>query len=151
MLRQASAHESRGELKEAEATLRELLEAHSGSVAAVLALERVLRADGRVAEALSVFDRYVAEYPQTSQVWRHKLGVLAEVDSLAGVETTVENWIRACDRILEMQPRVIVPGHGPLTDAAGVQPGEELETRLARGSLVSRVTEVRTEQEADEA
>ena len=95
MLRQASTHESRGELMEAEATLRELLEVQSGSAAAVLALERVLRADGRIVEALSVFDRYVAEYPQTSQVWRHKLGVLIEVDSLAAVETTVENWIRA--------------------------------------------------------
>ena len=95
MLRQASTQESRGELKEAEATLRELLELQSGAAAAVFALERVLRTDGRLPEALHVFDRYVAEYPQTSQVWRHKLGVLIEVDSLAAVETTVENWIRA--------------------------------------------------------
>jgi glyoxylase-like metal-dependent hydrolase (beta-lactamase superfamily II) len=36
-------------------------------------------------------------------------------------EGPVENWIRACDLILEMNPRVIVPGHGPLTDAAGVR------------------------------
>jgi len=36
-------------------------------------------------------------------------------------EGPVENWILACDRILEMEPRVIVPGHGPLCDAAGVQ------------------------------
>ena len=95
MLRQASTQESRGELKEAEATLRELLEMQSGSAAAVFALERVLRADGRLAEVLPVFDRYLAEHPQTSQVWQHKLGVLIEADSLAGVETTVENWIRA--------------------------------------------------------
>jgi cyclase len=36
-------------------------------------------------------------------------------------EGPVDNWIRACDRILAMEPRVIVPGHGPLTDAAGVK------------------------------
>jgi cyclase len=36
-------------------------------------------------------------------------------------EGPVENWIRACDRIIEMQPRVIVPGHGPLTDVDGVR------------------------------
>ncbi len=36
-------------------------------------------------------------------------------------EGPVENWIRACDLILSMEPRVIVPGHGPLTDAAGVK------------------------------
>jgi glyoxylase-like metal-dependent hydrolase (beta-lactamase superfamily II) len=31
------------------------------------------------------------------------------------------NWLRACDRILELEARTIVPGHGPLTDAAGVR------------------------------
>jgi glyoxylase-like metal-dependent hydrolase (beta-lactamase superfamily II) len=33
----------------------------------------------------------------------------------------IENWIRACDRILALDARVIVPGHGPLTDANGVR------------------------------
>ena len=33
----------------------------------------------------------------------------------------IENWIRACDRILALDARVIVPGHGALTDAAGVR------------------------------
>ena len=33
----------------------------------------------------------------------------------------IDNWIRACDRILALDARVIVPGHGPLTDAAGVR------------------------------
>lgn len=95
MLRQAATHESRGELREAEATLRELLDLESESSAAVLALERVLRADGRIGEALPVFDRYLAEHPGTIQVWRHKLGVLIETDSLRGVDATVDNWIRA--------------------------------------------------------
>lgn len=36
-------------------------------------------------------------------------------------EGPVENWIRACDRIIELEPRVIVPGHGPLTDTQGVR------------------------------
>ena len=33
----------------------------------------------------------------------------------------VSNWIRACDRILELDVDTIVPGHGPLTDRAGVR------------------------------
>jgi glyoxylase-like metal-dependent hydrolase (beta-lactamase superfamily II) len=33
----------------------------------------------------------------------------------------VSNWIRACDRILELDVQTIVPGHGPLTDKAGVR------------------------------
>jgi len=32
----------------------------------------------------------------------------------------VGNWIAACDRILGMDLDVIVPGHGPITDKAGV-------------------------------
>jgi glyoxylase-like metal-dependent hydrolase (beta-lactamase superfamily II) len=33
----------------------------------------------------------------------------------------VSNWIRACDRILSLDADVIVPGHGPITDASGVK------------------------------
>jgi cyclase len=30
------------------------------------------------------------------------------------------NWLRACDRILELDVETIVPGHGPITDKKGV-------------------------------
>lgn len=33
----------------------------------------------------------------------------------------VANWIRACDLICEMGVDIIVPGHGPITDKAGVR------------------------------
>jgi cyclase len=33
----------------------------------------------------------------------------------------VSNWIKACDRILELDVDVVVPGHGPITDKAGVK------------------------------
>ncbi|MBV1876566.1 MAG: MBL fold metallo-hydrolase [Pseudomonadales bacterium] len=33
----------------------------------------------------------------------------------------VANWIEACELIIRMQPDVIVPGHGPVTDVAGVK------------------------------
>jgi cyclase len=36
-------------------------------------------------------------------------------------EGPVSNWIRACDRILELDVETVVPGHGPLTDKAGVR------------------------------
>ena len=32
----------------------------------------------------------------------------------------VSNWISACDRIIDLAPDVVVPGHGPVTDVAGV-------------------------------
>lgn len=31
----------------------------------------------------------------------------------------VANWIAACERIAELDPAVVVPGHGPLTDTRG--------------------------------
>ena len=33
----------------------------------------------------------------------------------------VGNWIAACDRMLELGVDVVVPGHGPVTDARGVR------------------------------
>ena len=33
----------------------------------------------------------------------------------------VSNWIKACDRILELDAEVVVPGHGPITNKAGVK------------------------------
>jgi glyoxylase-like metal-dependent hydrolase (beta-lactamase superfamily II) len=33
----------------------------------------------------------------------------------------VGNWLKACDLIAELKPRAIVPGHGPITDLAGVR------------------------------
>ena len=33
----------------------------------------------------------------------------------------VTNWLAACDRIIELGARTIVPGHGPVTDESGVR------------------------------
>ncbi|MER8073662.1 MBL fold metallo-hydrolase, partial [Streptomyces sp. NPDC094034] len=32
----------------------------------------------------------------------------------------VANWVRACDRLAALDAEVVVPGHGPLTDQAGI-------------------------------
>jgi cyclase len=33
----------------------------------------------------------------------------------------VSNWLRACDAIIELGARTIIPGHGPVTDESGVR------------------------------
>lgn len=33
----------------------------------------------------------------------------------------VSNWLAACDRIIELEAGVLVPGHGPVTDESGVR------------------------------
>jgi glyoxylase-like metal-dependent hydrolase (beta-lactamase superfamily II) len=37
----------------------------------------------------------------------------------------VKNWIAACDRILQLDVGTVVPGHGPITDKAGVVQARE--------------------------
>ncbi|MEZ5376172.1 MAG: hypothetical protein R2733_06610 [Acidimicrobiales bacterium] len=49
----------------------------------------------------------------------------------------IGNWIAACDLNAELEPAVIVPGHGPLTDTAGAnEVGEYL--RLVRDGVTAR-------------
>ena len=33
----------------------------------------------------------------------------------------VENWLAGLDRMIELSPQIVVPGHGPVTDLAGVR------------------------------
>ncbi|MCR1786732.1 MBL fold metallo-hydrolase [Nocardioides carbamazepini] len=33
---------------------------------------------------------------------------------------SLENWMRACDRMAALDPDVVVPGHGPVTDVDGI-------------------------------
>ena len=69
MLREASTHEARGEYARAEATLKELLKRQPRSSSAILALERVLRADERIADLLPVLDTRLADQPAANHVW----------------------------------------------------------------------------------
>jgi cyclase len=36
------------------------------------------------------------------------------------------NWIAALDRIIELEPNLVIPGHGPVTDVAGVRRARDL-------------------------
>jgi glyoxylase-like metal-dependent hydrolase (beta-lactamase superfamily II) len=44
----------------------------------------------------------------------------------------VGSWQRACDRILALDPAVVVPGHGPITDAQGVRQMADYFGRLTQ-------------------
>jgi cyclase len=48
-------------------------------------------------------------------------GDLLFIDGTPIVWASISNWIAACDRILELDAAVLVPGHGPVTDASGVR------------------------------
>ena len=50
-------------------------------------------------------------------------------------EGPTANWLTACDRILELDARVIVPGHGPVTDASGVRDVQRYLTHVRDEAL----------------
>jgi glyoxylase-like metal-dependent hydrolase (beta-lactamase superfamily II) len=60
----------------------------------------------------------------------------------------VENWIRACDRLLELEAQVYVPGHGPVTDRGGVAAARDYlvfvqdaaTSRFAQGMSIQEAT-----------
>ena len=95
MLRDASALEARGDLAGAEAALRELLRVRPGASSAVLALERVLAADGRIEVLLPVADAFLAADPSAGTVWSLKLRVLVASDSLSALDQVMRDWARA--------------------------------------------------------
>jgi cyclase len=47
-------------------------------------------------------------------------GDLLFIEGTPMVWASLRNWITACDRIIELGASVLVPGHGPVTDASGV-------------------------------
>jgi cyclase len=53
-------------------------------------------------------------------------------------EGPVANWIAACDRLLELDVDVIVPGHGPVTDKEGVRRTKRYWERLTETARKGR-------------
>lgn len=50
----------------------------------------------------------------------------------------IGNWIAACRRIRELEPRVVVPGHGPLAGASGVLELEQYLEWIERETIARR-------------
>jgi len=95
LLRAAASRESRGDLAGAEEVLRELLGRYPTSSGGIFALERVLRARGRVADVLPVVDAYLVREPSAPGPRYLKLRILVEMDSLDAVSEAAEAWIEA--------------------------------------------------------
>ncbi len=53
-------------------------------------------------------------------------------------EGPIQNWINACDRLLELDVDVIVPGHGPITDKDGVRRTKDYWQSLREASRRGR-------------
>src|SRR3954468_8846649 len=61
------------------------------------------------------------------------------------------NWLRACDRILELGAPTLVPGHGPVTDAAGGRGGRGALTEVCAEGRTGFEAGIDAEQAADDS
>lgn len=92
MLREAAEQENTGNLAGSEATLRELLNEQPQSTGAVFALERVLRAAGRLPALVEVLEIHLSALPGATAARFTQVRVLAELEDLSGVAQAVEAW-----------------------------------------------------------
>lgn len=95
LLRDAANRESQGDFAGAEDVLRRILAEDPGSSGGLFALERVLRAMGRVVDVLPEVDRFLDRHPESSGVRYLKLRVLLEVDSLDALRAEAERWLES--------------------------------------------------------
>ncbi len=95
LLRAATSLESRGDFAGAERVLMGLLEDYPRSSGGLFALERVLRAQGRVVAVLTKADRFIAVDSAASTPRMLKLRVLSELDSLVAMREAASAWIAA--------------------------------------------------------
>ncbi|MCY4646463.1 MAG: hypothetical protein OXE73_06275 [Gammaproteobacteria bacterium] len=93
LLREAARAESAGDYAASVEILTSLLQERPASSGAIFALERVLRAQGRVSQVLDAIDAFLAVDPVSTGPRYLKLRILLEVDSLAELRSAAESWI----------------------------------------------------------
>ena len=93
LLRTAAVDESSGDLPGAEQTLRRLMGERPTSTRGIAALERVLRAQGRVHEVLPFAERFADLDPNASVPRLLEFRVYTELDDEKGLEDAAEDWM----------------------------------------------------------
>lgn len=93
LLREAARAESAGDYVASVEILTSLLGERPASSGAIFALERVLRAQGRVSQVLDPIDAFLEVDPVSTGPRYLKLRILLEVDSLAELRSAAESWI----------------------------------------------------------
>ena len=122
LLREAAARESRGDYAGAEEALRRLLADRPGSSGGIFALERVLRAQGRVGELMPAIDAFLEVDPAAPGVRSLALRVLLETESLDALRDQARAWLEL-DPTAEVAYREISRVY---RDAFGARAAEEL-------------------------
>ena len=93
LLRSAANQESQGDLPEAESILMGLMQARPTSTGGLFALERVLRAQGRIKDVLPVVERYREIEPEAAAPRILTLRVYSELGARDELEAAADAWL----------------------------------------------------------
>jgi hypothetical protein len=94
-LREAGRLEAAGDLGAAERMVRDVLEANAASLTGLVALERLLTAQGRGPDVLPAVERLLREDPRSVMGHQMRLRVLAQRGSVPALESAIAAWTRA--------------------------------------------------------
>lgn len=94
-IREAAALESAGNVRGAEAVIRDVLSSNPASLTALLAYERVLNVQGRAADVLPVVDAFLASDPSSGIGHQMRLRAHARGRDAAPIEAAASAWIDA--------------------------------------------------------
>ena len=93
LLRSAASQESQGDLRGAESILTELMQARPTSTGGLFALERVLRAQGRIRDVLPVAEHYQEIAPEVAAPRVLALRVYSELGAGEELEAAADAWL----------------------------------------------------------
>lgn len=99
LLNEAATREAVGDLTGAEQILRTILDDRPNSIAAVLAFEKVLRAQGRLEVLLPVVERMLEEDPSSAIGHQLRVRSLSELGRVSDLEAAMEAWIQATPKL----------------------------------------------------
>ena len=99
LLRDAAAREAAGDLEGAERILRTVLNSRPTSLSALLALERVLRIQGRIEEIIPHVEGLLAKDPSSVIAHQMLVRTYSTLDDVPAMERAAEAWIRATPNV----------------------------------------------------
>ncbi|HUE77190.1 MAG TPA: tetratricopeptide repeat protein [Longimicrobiales bacterium] len=99
LLRDASVREASGDLTGAQASLREILEARAASVPALLAMERILRVQGRLEDLVPLVRAALEEDPRSALLNQLMVRTHSALDQVRDLEMAAQHWIATVPNI----------------------------------------------------
>lgn len=99
LLRDASVREASGDLLGAQSSLRKILETRAASVPALLAMERILRVQGRLEDLVPLVDAALDEEPRSALLNQLVVRTYSALDRVRDLDAAAQRWIATVPHI----------------------------------------------------